>query len=96
MKFSYLRRDSGAKSVLSDSHTGIDAAAVCKTKVLILAIFFFYCYSVVLHIFFFSLKIFTSMPNEVAKSGARCRDVCRRALGELKACAAAHQTKSTS
>lgn len=36
------------------------------------------------------------MPNEVAKSGARCRDVCRRVLGELKACAAAHQTKSTS
>lgn len=32
------------------------------------------------------------MPNEVAKS---VRDICRRAVGELKACAAARQTQST-
>lgn len=58
------------KSVPRGIHTGIDAAAVCKTKVLTLGIFFLNYYLVALHSwFFFPLKILIAVPNEQAKSG---------------------------
>lgn len=56
--------------MLRGSHTGINAAAVCKTKVLMLGILFFSYYLVALQsCFFFSLKNFSAMPSELAKNG---------------------------
>lgn len=71
------------KSVPRGVHTGINAAAVCKTKVLTLGILFLNYYLVALHSwFFFLLKILIAVPNELAKSGG--------------AYSAAHQTQSAS